>query len=213
METRIYGVGVDRTGGHSLKAALRHLKFRVCHYLAPYTGQIAMRWMTRWDDDALLWLAGTQEAWLAFPAICYRRLDVLTPGAKYILTTRDADSWWPSICRLRDWQFERLARCNKPTTAGEMYMNSVFGREYFDGPWTRGHAVGRMEHHNEGVRRYFAGRPGDLLDFDLTKPGAWGKLAPFVGRPVPTHNFPWIKHPVGLYAREESKKQCSTAKP
>ena len=38
--------------------------------------------------------------------------------------------------------------------------------------------------------RYFADRPGDLLEIDISRGGGWEPLCAFLGEPVPDVAFP-----------------------
>ncbi|MGH6841523.1 MAG: sulfotransferase [Methylocella sp.] len=46
--------------------------------------------------------------------------------------------------------------------------------------------------HHADVRRYFAHRPGDLLEMSISQGEGWEKLCPFLGLPVPSISFPHL---------------------
>jgi hypothetical protein len=46
------------------------------------------------------------------------------------------------------------------------------------------------DEHVARVRRYFADRPGDLLELDICAGEKWERLAPFLGLPIPDGPFP-----------------------
>jgi sulfotransferase family protein len=52
-----------------------------------------------------------------------------------------------------------------------------------------------MKGHHEAVQRYFAARPGDIIQFDVTSGDGWSRLRAFVGRPAPNVPFPKLRTP------------------
>jgi hypothetical protein len=64
----------------------------------------------------------------------------------------------------------------------------VYGSFEFDADrWRRSY-----EAHAEAVRQYFADRPDDLLEMDITAGDGWDVLCPFLGMPSPTIPFPHV---------------------
>jgi hypothetical protein len=61
-----------------------------------------------------------------------------------------------------------------------LYETVVYDREKFIAAYNR---------HYEDVRRYFADRPNDLLEMDITKGDGWEKLCPFLELPIPDKPF------------------------
>jgi hypothetical protein len=47
------------------------------------------------------------------------------------------------------------------------------------------------EKHMRAVAEHFEGRANDLLIYDLCGGDGWEPLCRFLGKPVPTHEFPW----------------------
>ena len=52
-----------------------------------------------------------------------------------------------------------------------------------------------MKGHHEAVQRYFAARPGDIIQFDVTSGDGCSRLRAFVGRPAPNVPFPKLRTP------------------
>jgi hypothetical protein len=118
----------------------------------------------------------------------FEQLDMTHPGAQYILTTRDVDSWLNSMERffaksppetsetlLRD--FVRVA-CYGTTRFHHQRMKSVYLR------------------HLDYVQEYFRNRPSDLMIIDIreeSKP--WDRLCAFLQLPVPDIPFPHLRAP------------------
>jgi glycosyltransferase involved in cell wall biosynthesis len=176
---KLIGVGISKTGTSSLAAALTKLGFRCVHGWPPFGVERA-------------------AALVDAPAACrYRELDVMYPGSKFILTMREREAWLES-CR-KHWERSRLH-----TAAPEVRF------EYF---WCRAHIFGRLDfdaknhwrsylRHVEEVRAYFAERPGDLLEIDITGGAGWEPLCRFLDVPVPDAAFPWRNKAPGEDGRE-----------
>jgi hypothetical protein len=173
MEGKIIGVGFQKTGTSTLREALKILGFRVrdttpralIPILRGNTGKI--RRMLRGYD------AMEDTPWYKI----YRELDQMFPGSKFILTIRDADSWFTSVSKhigdLRAAHHEWIYGRGKGLPAED-----------------REHAISVYQRHNEEVLQYFEDRPGDLLVLDFTKGDRWEKLCAFLEKDVPQLPFP-----------------------
>jgi hypothetical protein len=166
--TKILGIGLSKTGTTSLAQALNLLGFRCLH-------------------DPPAWQLATADGLVDTPAAArYRELDVMYPGSKFILTTRERDAWLQS-CR-KHWERVCL-HLHTPESQFE-YMwcrTKLFGRLDFDADnhWQA------YQHHVADVRDYFAARPDDLLELDVTAAAGWPPLCQFLKVPVPAVPFPW----------------------
>lgn len=101
MSLEIIGVGFGRTGTHSLKLALEHLGYRCYHMeeLILHPEQV-IHWEQARTNQAVDWdeLYKGYRAAVDFPAnLYYTEYLRRYPRAKYILTTRDPDSWYKSF--------------------------------------------------------------------------------------------------------------------
>jgi len=107
--------------------------------------------------------------------ILFRELDEHVPGSRFVLTVRPTDDWLRSVrdhfggrsSPMRTWIYGE----------GDPAGHEVRYRE-------------RYERHNADVRAWFADRPGDLLELDLSAGQGWPELGAFLGRPVPEGAFP-----------------------
>jgi hypothetical protein len=54
--------------------------------------------------------------------------------------------------------------------------------------------VAAYARHHADVRRYFRGRPDDLLEMNILEGDGWEKLCPFLGIPVSSEPFPHLNH-------------------
>jgi Sulfotransferase domain len=172
--SKIFGVGLPKTGTSSLTAALCILGFRAVHCLT------ALPWRRGNFEEDLLeeWDAVTDTPVpIYFPA-----LDLRYPGSKFILTVREQSAWLASIRR-----HQRGALTDSPTDrARAMLRLLTYGMESFNEPRYRY----LQDTHDRNVRWYFRERPRDLLEINICAGEGWGKLCPFLERPVPSMPFP-----------------------
>ncbi len=121
--------------------------------------------------------------------LLFKQMDSLLPGSKFILTIRDEDAWYRSALRhFDDRELPMRAIIYGPEAAAPVGNEAV---------WRARYAA-----HNDAVREYFTGRPGDLLTIDLTKGEQWGPLCRFLGQPVPGEPFPH-KNPMGTPQKQK----------
>ncbi len=101
MTLEIVGAGFGRTGTYSLKAALEHLGYGPCHHMSEVIHDPAQ--IEAWSQTAAgrpgfdKIFSGFRSA-VDFPVSAYWQ-DVLDamPGAKVILSHRDAEDWYGSF--------------------------------------------------------------------------------------------------------------------
>jgi len=173
MKGKIIGVGFQKTGTSTLRDALRILGYTVGDTRYKLLVPILKN-----DFETVLKEVNRYDAVEDNPyPLIYKELDLFLPGSKFILTIRDEDSWYKSVCRhigdLRDPMHEWIYGKGKGLPK-EDRANTL--RVY--------HA------HNQGVVEYFKERPNDLLTIDFTKGEKWDKLCSFLGHPVPAAAFP-----------------------
>jgi len=188
-ETRIFGIGLSKTGTTSLHKALIMLDQVSLHWPRPYfdyqanTKKIANE---RGDNKSLIGRFGSSgwmpEYWNAL-SNCneheYPECDNRYPGSKFILTTRKPDSWHKSLSR---WFPHDRPGGPRRSDSLAAYMDKqrlrVWGRTTYDRLEMR-----RMyEEHESGVLNYFKDRPDDLLVLPLETPDPekWEMLCTFL---------------------------------
>jgi hypothetical protein len=172
-EPKVFGIGFHKTATSSLGAALDRLGYRVCSNIETHTPGIgenvyeeARRRLGRFD-------AFEDNPW----PVLFRELDEWCPGSSFILTWRSPERWLQSA-------LDHFGEEDTPM------------RKWIYGP-EHGHPKGneevylqRYKRHNEAVRDYFADRPDDLLELDITAGEGWEKLCPFLNEDVIDEPFP-----------------------
>jgi len=170
---KVFCVGFQKTGTTSLQYALSLLGYRVA-------GIFSVRDLEDFDGvrARALDLAPRFDAFADNPwPLYFREFDAMFPGAKFILTARDPDKWYNSVCKhfgdessqMREWIYG--AGC--PAGHRVAYVGKLLG-------------------HQDAVRHHFTGRPKDFMEFDVTQGDGWDKLCDFLGKPVPKKAFPQL---------------------
>lgn len=174
--TKIFGIGLSKTGTSSLAQALQRLGYRTkdCMGASSYVrGDLSSIDM----DTVLAHDALTDTPIPSF----YRELDARFPGSKFILTVRDREGWLKS-CRKQFNERSAAAQNDAHRRLFEdLYGTNVFDEQKFSAGYERFVA---------GVREHFRDRPQDLLELNVSAGEGWDKLCPFLGRPVPDAPFP-----------------------
>ncbi|AGA24795.1 sulfotransferase [Singulisphaera acidiphila] len=195
--TKLFGVGLPRTGTTSIAMAMLELGLRTAHACF---------------DEALF---DVGDAFFDTPVyVDYPELDRRYPGSKFILTWRDPHAWYasfarnlgPYLCRLRtqsDLDPDQLIdrRCYTLAFGADELGEDAFLKRYHD--------------HRRCVEEYFMNRPGDLLVLDLDATiDLWEPICRFLSLPRPDRPFPrinasaidrWLTlwHPLKLVSRTE----------
>ena len=163
--TKVFGVGLSRTGTVSLNAALSLLGYQAKHFPPPLQVVAAAEKYGALTDTPV--------------ALHVETLDRLHPGAKFVLTVRDEQAWLDS-CR-RHWAGR------DPTTPGWRWnRRAVYGIETFD----EAVFLRVYREHVERVTHYFADRPGKLLVLNVCAGEGYERLCPFLNLPARRELFP-----------------------
>lgn len=172
-KTWIIGVGFHKTGTTSLGKALEIHGFRV----KSVTPEALIPILKGNYEKVYKMIEGfdvlEDTPWF----MIYRELDKQFPGSKFILTIREAEGWYDSICRHSD---------NIRTAQREW----IYGRGNGNPAANKENTLKVYKDHNEQVLEYFKDRPEDLLVMDLTIGDGWEKLCGFLNLEIPGIPFP-----------------------
>jgi len=183
---KVFGIGLSRTGTRSLTVALHTLGFDTVHYPID---RATLDTLTR--GDARFSLLDHYDGITDITIVpYYKDLDRAWPGAKFVLTVREEESWLRSC---RDHWAKGLMNHNGESDEhrlrGEIQRFirvAVYGSEEFDEDRFR-HAY---RCHVDSVLRYFEGRERDLLILNIAAGDGYERLAPFLGVAAPGQPFP-----------------------
>ena len=182
VPTRIFGIGLHKTGTTSLHKAFQILGYDSFHW---GTGEAPLIW----QEMNALGRSKTLEQWYAFSdlpfPLLYKQLDKAYPGSKFILTVRGPVKWLKSVERLWD------ARCNPTRWMWDVYPFSnhihtaLYGRKDFNPEVF----LKRYWSHLAEVLDYFRGKH-DLLIMDMDGGAGWKELCGFLKCPIPDCPYP-----------------------
>lgn len=110
----------------------------------------------------------------------YEVLDILYPDSRFILTSRESESWWRSV--------ERWVTVTHPDDNEKHYR---YLKHLDVATLEKRVCIDAYEAHNEGIRRYFIGRTTDFLELRMEEDFRWEPLCTFLGLPVPAPAFPF----------------------
>lgn len=162
--SKIFIIGLPRTGTTSISVALLELGLKVAH------------------------TAFTKKAFEVADAISdapcfsdYEQLDALFPGSKFVYLNRDLDKWIPSITMLLEKMAPHLELKNG-------HFSPVLKRSFHQ---TFPNIHSQCEHtltsyyrlHQQGVFNYFKDRD-DFISLDVSHSGSLLKLKQFLGMPA-----------------------------
>ena len=175
-KTKIFGIGLSKTGTTSLAHALEILDYKTKDYPGIETYRAGD--LSSIDLD----IVDAYDALTDTPIPSfYRELDTRYPSSKFVLTVREMDGWLRSCKR----QFtERLAE--KRTEAHNQLFMDLYGCVVFD----EQKFIDGYKRFVDGVMEYFRDREKDLLIINIADSEGWEKLCPFLGHNVPDIPFP-----------------------
>lgn len=204
MALEVIGMGVGRTGTYSLKLALEQLGLGPCHHMEEVIKNPSFH--------VPLWCAAIEGKpdWQAaydgyrcavdWPtAAFWRELSEVYPGARFILTTRDAEKWCDSFSKTI---FRLLQARNEAPPEMRIFLemgHGVTSKTGFKAESGREDLIQAFRDHCEAVKSAIPAEK--LLVYEVRE--EWGPLCEFLGRPVPDAPFP------NTNSREEFWKKVS----
>ena len=162
---KVFGIGLSKTGTTSLNKALCILGINAIHW-----------------PQTLSAIDLHEAATDITVSVMFEYLDKNNPGAKFIYTVRERESWLRSSKKhieAADWT--RLCHSELPRRAITALFSTTYNRDLLCNIYDR---------HDASVRKHFTDRPGKLLVMNICGGDGWDKLCPFLGLPVPNVKFP-----------------------
>jgi hypothetical protein len=203
MTLQLVGTGLGRTGTLSLKLALEQLGVGACYHMMeiPQRPEHAALWLAAERGEPVDWsrILGGYTAAVDWPAcVLWRELLAAYPGARVILTVRDAVSWYASFRETILPRLENLPPLASPAIRAlydlgrELILRRTFAGRAADAQY----AIAAFEAHNAQV--IAALEPERLLVYDVAT--GWEPLCGFLGLPVPSAAFPHTNSRAGFAA-------------
>jgi hypothetical protein len=194
---KIFAVGFSKTGTTSLEKALELLGYKVCrgHWKNPHTFYLLALYIHR-DYDEIFRLVNYWDAFADAPwggTDLYQELYRRFPESKFILTIRDAETWYESFEKLITMFDLNLETAFDSYHANGMYGSAYFFKHVFQIEKLAGNREKIIAHYNEynnRVIKFFSTKKTDFMIFDMPKGDGWEKLCGFLGVAVPDAQFP-----------------------
>ncbi|SMX47922.1 sulfotransferase family protein [Maliponia aquimaris] len=204
MALEIIGAGFGRTGTYSLKAAVERLGFGPCHHMSEVIGDPGQ--IRLWSDVAAgrpnfdRIFSGFRAA-VDFPvAACWQDVLAAQPGAKVILSTRDADDWYGSFSQtILPLILDREAWPTNARPWFEMIDKVIIGKAL--GGRTDRDGILAAYRANEAAARDLEAQ-GKALVFNVRD--GWTPLCRFLGVDAPSEPFPKTNARADFFASARS---------
>lgn len=182
MPTRIFGIGMHKTGTTSLHKAFQILGYDSWHWSSAHAAKAIWREMNT---------HGRSPTLERYHALCdlpipmlYQQLDKAYPGSKFILTVRPEPEWLASVKAHFDPTLNKWQPGWDQDPFTHRVHNLLYGRKDFDADTM----LNVYRRHNAEVANYFIGRPDDLLVVDPYD--GWSRMCDFLGGAVPIVSYP-----------------------
>ncbi len=191
MTLKIIGVGVGRTGTYSLKLAINQLGHGPCHHMEEVLfhmpeqlplWQAAVKGRPDWPAIYKGYLSAVDWPTAGFS----QELNNAYPTAKFILTTRNTESWVESFS---ETIYKVLAGRDHAPDHMKPWLTMVVGvvtKTGFASGLDLAGLAKAFEAHNQSVKQLI---PADRLLVYEVKQG-WEPLCKFLGQATPSVDFP-----------------------
>lgn len=174
LQSKIFGLGLPRTGTTSLAHALNLMKLKTKHF--PF--ELYKNRNSEIIDEYIGFVDSP------IPLI-WKELDQRFPNAKFILTTRPLEQWLESM----EWLFSHgKVKWNWSKEVHD-YHKVFFGTERFDQTLLSQ----KYHEYHEDIFKSFEHRSQDLLVLNLEEKDSFTKLATFLNVSSPNIEFPHVK--------------------
>ena len=198
---KIFGIGANKTGTTSLKAAMEDLGFIVG--IQRKAENLIDDWAIR-DFNSIKRYCFSAQFFQDTPfslPYTFVAMDQAFPNSKFILTVRDSpEQWYNSLTNFHARLWGKNGRIpTKDDLQKAIYISK--GRPWQanrwnyttpeENPYEKKELIERYIRHNNVVRDYFRHRPGDLLILNVSKKGAYKRLANFLEVKSDREDFPW----------------------
>lgn len=191
--SRIFGIGLSRTGTTSLTSALGQLGFRALHFPADDVSRIQiMNFIAEGGDALRLPILRDLDAVTDTPVCAtFDALDAAYPGSRFILTVRERQAWLESCRHYWTMGVEPLMR-DQPGHPWTLYLEALSVRLYGGAHFNRERFSAAYDSYLARVRMHFRDRATDLLTLDICNGEGWEPLCGFLNLGTPDVEFPWM---------------------
>lgn len=200
-KNKIFCIGRNKTGTTSLKKALQDLGYQV--------GDQSRAELLVKDYDAGNWspiikycksAEAFQDALFSWP-FTWLILHHHFPRSRFVLTTRDSESWYKSITRFHGKRFsnDKTRPPNKKELKNATYRYRGWLWDNHRAVWktpendlyNKKKMIENYEMHNQMVRHFFTGKP-NFIEIDVSHDDSYIKLCRFLKREPRYEKFPHL---------------------
>ena len=176
MRTKVFGIGLNKTGTTTLGVCLQQLGYRHSSFSLPLLERVAQG-----DLDSVLGHCQRFDSFEDWPyPLIYRQLDEAFPNSRFILTRRhSAQRWYTSLADHAMRTSVRMGCRSRILAYGVAYPQL-----------DRDGLLQRYSEHLQAVRQHFAGRDHQLLELCWDDERDWGRLCSFLRAQRPTGPLP-----------------------
>lgn len=191
MQPKVIGTGVGRTGTYSLKLALEQLGFGPCYHMEEVMKhmpihlplwQAALAGSPNWES--LFTGYGSAVDWPT--SGFYRELYAAYPDAKFILTTRNPESWAASFGDTINMLIDGKENAPPPMWEWLDMARAVIERGGFQIGSSTEKFAADFDRHNQAVKEAIP--ESQLLVFEVAQ--GWDPLCKFLATESPDIPFP-----------------------
>jgi len=186
MPTRIFGIGMHRTGTSSLHTALRILGLDSVHWPdAKWARKVYTEVRTHGRSETLERRYSACDLPIS---MLFHTLDTVYPNSKFILTVRNEANWLASIERHFSYEGNDYRLHWDYDHFSHYIHQELYGRMTFDSD----QFMKRYRYHINEVLEHFTGRPNDLLVMNMDDGAGWRELCAFLGCAIPEIEYPKV---------------------
>ncbi len=200
--SKIFGIGANKTGTTTLEGILRLYGFDVANQQRQ---EILLTKQTlRGNYEPFKRFVEAHDAFQDQPfsrVNVYIAADCLFPNSKFILTERDPELWFDSVCRhvKRGTGLADLTSLTPDDLMKFTYLYPGYRKEGFEQLYVtfeegepklrldlifdRDYQIEAYKRRNEEIKRYFYGRPESLLCIDFAQEQATDRICAFLNIP------------------------------
>lgn len=183
VPTRVFGIGMQRTGTTSLHEAFQMMGFDSAHWKSANWAKAIWQEMSKWGNSRTM---EKDYALCDNPIpLLYEKLDKTYAGSKFILTVRDEDAWVRSVEKF--WTYE--GNPQRWTWDADGFSHKMHGMIYGTIEFDEQVFRERYRRHNAAVTQYFSGR-SDFLRLEIDGGTTMAPLRRFLDLPFCGHKFP-----------------------
>ena len=194
---KIFGIGFSKTGTTTLEKAFSILGYKAWHghWQSPHNFY-ALALSIHKDYEELFKIINYYDAFSDGPwggtdlyLEIYRRL----PESKFILTIREAESWYDSFERMITKFDPNLETAMDTFHSSERYGTIYFFKSIFGIDTLAGNKQKIIDHYNaynQYAINFLTKNKADFLVYDIPGGDGWEKLCNFLNKPIPHTAFP-----------------------